>query len=81
MKIYYGDDWILQQDNARPHTAKFTKNWMNANGITIMDWPACSPDLNTIEHVWAIIKNRLEALDPRDTQNFKDGIEKVWSEL
>lgn len=81
MKEIYGNDWVLQQDNARPHTAKFTKSWMSANGITIMDWPACSPDLNPIEHVWAIMKNRLEVLDTKDTESFKVAINKVWTDL
>jgi transposase len=81
MKAYYGDDWVLQQDNARPHTAKFTRNWMSANGIKIMDWPACSPDLNPIEHVWAIMKNRLEVLNPKNSSAFMDAIKKVWAEL
>jgi len=46
-----------------------------------MDWPACSPDLNPIEHVWAIMKNRLEVLDTKDTESFKVAINKVWTEL
>jgi hypothetical protein len=81
MSALYGDDWVLQQDNVRPHNSKFTKEWMALNNIWVMDWPACSPDLNPIEHVWAIMKSRVEELDPQNIQSFKDGIKKVWDEL
>ncbi|GFV42714.1 HTH_Tnp_Tc3_2 domain-containing protein [Trichonephila clavipes] len=36
---------IYQQDNARPHTARLSQQYDPT-------WPARSPDLSPIEHVW-----------------------------
>ncbi|GFV28576.1 transposable element Tcb2 transposase [Trichonephila clavipes] len=41
---------IFQQDNARPHTAKVSQKFM-CTVITLL-WPARSPDLSPIEHIW-----------------------------
>ncbi len=47
---FYGDaDFIFQQDLAPAHTAKGTKSWFNDHGVTVLDWPANSPDLNPID--------------------------------
>ncbi len=50
-KLYGDADFIFQQDLAPAHTAKGTKSWFNDHGVTVLDWPVNSPDLNPIENL------------------------------
>ena len=47
----FGDSFVFQHDNARLHTARLVENMLESETVERMDWPACSPDLNRIEHV------------------------------
>ncbi|GFV25868.1 transposable element Tcb2 transposase [Trichonephila clavipes] len=47
-----GDDFILMDDNCRPHRANLVGDFLFEEGIVRMEWPACSSDMNPIEHVW-----------------------------
>ncbi|KAJ1571071.1 hypothetical protein NDA11_007531 [Ustilago hordei] len=46
------DKLIFQQDNACPHTAKVTKEYLEEVKLNVLPWPEMSSDLNPIEHVW-----------------------------
>ncbi|KAJ4433602.1 hypothetical protein ANN_15912 [Periplaneta americana] len=39
-------------DNPRPHIFHIVTRYLQEVGIQTLDWPARSPDLNPIEHVY-----------------------------
>ena len=73
-------DFILMDNNARPHHAHVTDAYLECETIVRMDWPAQSPDLNPIEHVWDMLQHAVSArpVQPRTLQELKDALGAEW---
>lgn len=84
---YYGfskKNVIFQQDGDTKHTSKLTKKWLENNQIRyIKKWPACSPDLNPIEHLWHHLKLRLDAYEtkPKNIDELWNRIDIEWNKF
>jgi transposase len=70
--------WWLLQDNAPSHRANVAKTWLHHHGVSCLDFPPYSPDLNPIENLWQHLEKRVEARAPNELEELQDVIAEEW---
>ncbi len=46
--------------------------------VKVMDWPSMSPDLNPIEHLWGILKRKVEECKVSNIHQLRDVVMEEW---
>ncbi|GFT06549.1 transposable element Tc1 transposase [Trichonephila clavipes] len=74
---------VFQQDNAHPHLAKTVKSYLDSQQVQLLPWPAYSPDMSPIEHVWDIVGRRLtrDIRPVASTDELWLRIQTIWNTL
>ncbi|GBM07559.1 hypothetical protein AVEN_230001-1 [Araneus ventricosus] len=74
-----GNDFILMDDNTRPHRAVVVEG----HGLERMESLAQSPDLNPIENLWDYLGRQVAALSlpAGSLDELEQGLLRVWSSL
>lgn len=74
---------VFMDDNARPHRSRAVIDYLRGEAITTLPWPACSPDLNPIEHVWDIIGRKVRERAPpvQTLDELDNALHQEWLQL
>ncbi|ROI27647.1 Acyl-coenzyme A thioesterase 3 [Anabarilius grahami] len=74
---------MLQHDNAWPHVARICTQFLEAENIPVLAWPAYSLDMSPIEHVWDALDRhiRQRVLVPANIQQLRTAIEEEWTNI
>jgi len=77
------EEMIFQQDNDPKHTSKKAKKWMENHKITLLDWPAQSPDISLIECQWVHMKRELAKYPtaPKGVWEIWERAVEVWDNI
>lgn len=80
---FIGEGFILMQDNARPHVARIVNEYLDEAGIERMPWPAISPDMNPIEHLWDQLGRRVRGREnaPENLQKLTAALVEEWANI
>jgi transposase len=70
------DQIILQQNNDPKHTCKRAREWCQKKDMEVLIWPAQSPELNPIEHLWEFVKKTLN-----EYPEASKGILELWEKM
>ncbi len=70
-------------NKASAHNAKFIRAAIVNMRIKLLDWPGNSPDLNSIEDVWSLLKEWINKLRSKSytRKQIEKAIQKEWNSL
>ena len=74
---------IFQQNNARAHSARVTTAFLNANNVRTLPWPAFSPDLSPIEHLWDQLGQAVRRRQPMPItlRQLENALQEEWNNI
>ncbi|GFU72628.1 transposable element Tcb2 transposase [Trichonephila clavipes] len=78
-----GLQFLFMDDNAPCHRTVAAEQLLESEVIERMDWPARSPDLNPIEHVWDFLGRHLAArtLPPVTIRELRLALQDEWAAM
>lgn len=72
---------VFQHDNDPKHTSRMTTAFLKRLRVQVMEWPSMSPDLNPIEHLWRILKLKVEKHNVSNIHQLRDIVLKEWKKI
>ena len=67
----------------RSHVANVVQQYLEEVDIAVMEWPAQSPDLNPIEHVWDLIGRAVRSRNMtfHTLRELSDAVTEEWDNI
>jgi transposase len=77
----HGEQWWFVHDNSKPFTSQEVQRWLHNHGVSILDFPPRSPDLNPIENIWPRVNKLIDQLHPTTKDAVADAFINSWPKL
>ena len=79
--VVFGRNFVYVQDTAPPHTTCDTAAFLDQQDVDVMDWPARSPNINPIEHVWDQMSVWIRDMDdpPSTVAELNNAVRQAWA--
>ena len=72
------NDFLYQLDDTRYHVSQQVQTKLHELGVKLLEWPAKSPDLNVVEHLWSIIDNKLKLKSISTVKELIEALSTEW---
>ena len=73
---------ILMHDNAMPRVARICRQFLNRNNVNVLPWPAVSPDMNPIEHIWDYFGRKVRARgNVNNLRDLENALIQEWNNI
>ena len=72
---------VFQHNNDPKHTFKMITALLKSLRVKVMDWPSMSPDLNPVEHLWGILKRKVEVRKVSNIRQICDVVMEEWKSI
>ena len=76
-----GVQWYFLHDNDKKFKSNLVQDMLFAKGVTALDFPPYSPDLNPMENLWATLARAVERYQADNIEALQDAVEAEWNKI
>ena len=69
---------VLMHDGAPCHRAREVERYLEGCGLEVLPWPGNSPDMNPIEGIWKLLKDRVNSVTVTNKRQLLERIIHAW---